>query len=300
MNNLHLISTDDFRNSLEKKIASCQSDLVILSSFIKLPAVEWILNLINPNTTVRLVGKMSVNDILDGASDLEACQYALDNGWKIGLKDNLHAKVYMVDRKHLLVGSNNLTPSGLGLGTSGNLEFGVCFEPDIRSFDTIENAMSQVNWLTQERVNLMKEHIEKQKKEKSTKTLVDWPEEVYVKNNGHFFLWSFNFPDLTPTEYLAGKETLFIEPHSLKNSAEHLFYKSDTYLWLLKILKARKEGKKNFGWLTSQIHDAILDNPVPYRSQIKDICGFLFSWVKEFSRDIEIVKHNHTESMKLK
>ena len=146
----------------------------------------------------------------------------------------------------------------------------------------------------------MKEHIQKQKKEKSTRTLVDCPEEVYVKKKENFFLWSFNFPDLTPTEYLAGKETLFIEPHSSTNTAEHLFYNSDAYLWLLKILKAQKEGYTNFGWLTSQIHNAVLDDPIPYRSQIKEICGFLFSWVKEFSRDIEIVKHNQTESMELK
>lgn len=295
-----LIQTAQFKDILERKISSCQNDLTIMSPFAKQSALKWISSRLNQTAYVRLVVRFTVTDIVEGASDFEICQYALDKGWKIGLKDNLHAKVYMVDQKHLLVGSNNLTPSGLGLGTSGNLEFGVCFEPDIRSFDTIENALSQVNWLTQEKVNLMKEHIQNQKKEKSTKTLVDWPEEVYAKKKENFFLWSFNFPDLTPTEYLAGKETLFIEPHSSRNTAEHLFYNSDAYLWLLKILKAQKEGYTNFGWLTSQIHNAILDDPIPYRSQIKDICEFMFSWVKEFSKDIKIIQHAKTRSFMLR
>ena len=76
------------------------------------------------------------------------------------------------------------------------------------------------------------------------------------------FLWSFNFPDLTPSEYLAGKQTLFIEPHSSTHAADYLFYNSDAYLWLLKSLKEHKDGYTNFGWLTSQIHNVVLDNPV--------------------------------------
>ena len=300
MNNPFLIQTSLFKDILEKKISSCQSDLTIMSSFVKQRALQWIANAINTNADVRLVVRLTVNDILEGASDFEICQYALDNGWKIGLKDNLHAKVYMIDKKSLLVGSNNLTPSGLGLNTEGNLEFGVCFEPEVRSFEAIENVMAQVNWLTQEKVDLMKEHIEKQKKQKPTKTLVDWPEEIYVKDKDNLFLWSFNFPDLTPSEYLAGKQTLFIEPHSSTHSADYLFYNSDAYLWLLKNLKEHKEGYTNFGWLTSQIHNVVLDNPVPYRSQIKDICELMFSWVEEFSRDINIVQHTKTRSLELR
>ena len=83
------------------------------------------------------------------------------------------------------------------------------------------------------------------------------------------------------------------------NEVENTFISSDVYLWLIKLLKENTNKNTNFGWLTSEIHLTILDDPLPYRSNIKEMCNFLFEWVETFSSEIVIIKHSHTKSMKL-
>ena len=78
-----------------------------------------------------------------------------------------------------------------------------------------------------------------------------------------------------------------------------LFLNSDVYLWLLSLLKKNKDTQNNFGFLTSKIHKNILDDPLPFRKNIKEITHYLFEWVAEFSDEIKIIRHSNTKSMRL-
>jgi hypothetical protein len=72
--------------------------------------------------------------------------------------------------------------------------------------------------------------------------------------------------------------------------------KTRFYKWFLDNLRSDYDGYKNFGWFTEQLHNAVLDEPPPYRSDIKDYLSNLISWVKHFEiAEIEIEKFNHTE-----
>ena len=91
---------------------------------------------------------------------------------------------------------------------------------------------------------------------------------------------------------------MFISKES-EDAPKKYFNDSNIYYWLVKLLEAEPTARKNFGWLTSKIHDALIDEPIPSRSDVKTICGFLFEWVECFSEEIEVTQHQYTKSLHL-
>ena len=124
-----------------------------------------------------------------------------------------------------------------------------------------------------------------------------WPSELYTKTHD-FLLLSTNFPNIMPKEHENGKQSLFVSDFLNKDKTKQEFLNTEVYLWLKSILIT--DEFTSFGWLTSKIHNCILDRPLPYRSQIKKYCENLFSWVEFYSDEIIINKHNKTKSLELK
>lgn len=293
----HLLTTKIFTNTLLDYSAECKSETIFFSPFIKLNALKYITSSLNTDVKVKIITKLSVQDILDKVSDFEICQYALDNSWSVGLIENLHAKMYVFDKENILIGSNNITSYGLGLNNEGNAELGVNFHPDLKTYEVIDKLVQSVNWLDQDKIDLMQKTLEQiDLKSVSTSTILNWPEEVYSTSN-QFLLLSTNFPDLAPEVHQKGERSLFVNDFLNRGKTKQEFLNTEVYLWLKSILKT--EDFTSFGWLTSKIHNSLLDRPLPYRSQIKNYCENLFLWVECYSEDINIIKHNNTKSLEL-
>ena len=293
----HLLSTDDFRITLEGLLESCQKQVIIFSPFIKLNAIKWLAERIAKDIKVRIITRLDIGDIFEKASDFEICQFAIDKGWDVGLIKNLHAKIYLTDNKNILIGSNNLTLSGLGIDKEGNAELGIAFEPDMKSFDTIEKLLSKAVWLDQNKIDLMLETLKNlDEKIISRNDKISWPEELYSSRT-EFLLLSTNFPDISPELHQKRKQCLFVTDFLNKEKTKQEFLNTEVYLWLKSILSENEFN--SFGWLTSKIHNSILDRPLPYRSKIKTYCENLFLWVEYYSEDIKIIKHNKTRSLEL-
>lgn len=295
MTNLSLLDTENFRNILSQNIKNCQNEITIYSPFIKMSALTWLAEKNQQNVNIKLISRLKVKDIIDKSSDFEICSFALDKNWKIGLIHNLHAKVYIFDNKNILIGSNNLTSNGLGLNKKSNLELGTLFSPDLKSFDLLKNLTNDIMWLDKKKIILMEDYL-KNFDTNLSQSLEDfnWPNDLY-KPKSKYLLLSSNFPDISPMEHKSGRKTFFIDDHIDENNTKFNFINSEVYLWVKSILTER--GFKNFGWLTSKIHNSILDNPLPYRSKIKSYCKNLFMWIETYSDEIKIVKHNKTKSL---
>ena len=295
-----LLDTVNFRRTLEKMVFNSESEIIICSPFIKLKALEWLSTKIKKHIDVKIISRLSVSDITQKSSDFEICQFAIDNGWKIGLINNLHAKIYIIDKNKVLIGSNNLTPKGLGLEIDGNEEISIIFEPNNKSFRTINKILVNTHWLNQKTINLMFNHLSKNH-------VIDdlsiynkpWPKEILDFKDKNYLLFSSNFPDLSPQKFMEGEKTLFLENITDYDTLKSAFKNSDVYLWLLSILQNSPTNESNFGLITSEIHKKILDNPLPYRSSIKETTNYLFQWVEKFSDEIIVIVHPNTKSMKL-
>jgi hypothetical protein len=247
---------------------------------------------------VKIITRLSLNDVLQKVSDFEICQFANDNGWKIGLIENLHAKIYLFDRYRLLIGSNNLTTKGIGLKTTGNEELSIFFKPNTESIKTIDNILLKTHWLNQEKIELMADYLKNNKVRPLSVHYRLWPKEIYNDERKYFALQLSNFPALSPEQFIRGEKPIFLAYTKDKNILKDTFLNCSVYEWLVnKLIKNSSEG--SFGWLTHEIHNALIDDPLPHRSTVKEICHYLFEWVEQFSPTIDIIKHRRSKSMKL-
>ena len=97
------------------------AEAVIVAPYIKADALTMVLDQLHPEAELECITRWTPLDIQMGASDLECRSLVLSQGGTFRLHNRLHAKYYRFDKK-VLVGSANMTASGLSLGFSGNLE----------------------------------------------------------------------------------------------------------------------------------------------------------------------------------
>ena len=57
------------------------------------------------------------------------------------------------------------------------------------------------------------------------------------------------------------------------------FIYSKIFLWTMQIIK-ENNGSISFGGLTHALHNALLEDPKPYRSEVKDLVKNVYSWIR--------------------
>ena len=114
---------------------------VLVSPYIKVNALKTLVGAIGPHAKLECITRWTPQDILVGASDLSCRKLIVDLGGSFRLHRRLHAKYYRFDER-ILIGSANLTTSGLNIAHIGNVE--ILCQPD-PNFDglTFENQLRQ-------------------------------------------------------------------------------------------------------------------------------------------------------------
>lgn len=107
---------------LEELAKATESEFLVASAFIKANALARILASLRPDVRLSVYVRWRLEDIAAGASDLEI--YSLIKGRAgaaLWMCQSLHAKYYR-NETSALIGSANLTNSGLGWNVDSNLE----------------------------------------------------------------------------------------------------------------------------------------------------------------------------------
>ena len=114
-------------------------ELVIAAPYIKLDALHRTLALVSDGASITCVTRWTPNDVVAGASDVMCHSLVTERGGVFKLHTRLHAKYYRCDDR-VLIGSANLTATGLGYTGMGNLE--ILCEPGA-TFDStaLENEL---------------------------------------------------------------------------------------------------------------------------------------------------------------
>lgn len=104
-------------------LKSAKEEAVIIAPFIKVGALESLLQVIPSCTRIRCVTRWLPRDIATGVSDPEIINPLEKRGnYYLSLVDNLHAKLYIADCR-CLAGSANVTVPALGgFGEKDNIE----------------------------------------------------------------------------------------------------------------------------------------------------------------------------------
>lgn len=315
-NRTSLLGTESFRNVVARELNKAEDEIVLISAFITKRGIEWFENQIkSKNIKCTIIVRWKGSDLLSGVSDLVSYKIAKKNGWQLKILDDLHAKIICIDRKYLFIGSPNLTGHGMSLVPAANKEIGVCVSPVEADINTINSLVNESIEVNDEIFKFLNEWLEGKTPLKKVDT-IEFPEHLKKLlspqiNN----LWTHNFPFAEPQNVckISISEATKFELHDLeifnllncrqedrKDVLKENFRKSKVFFWLEKKLKERKKGIF-FGELSSLIHNALYDDPRPFRREVKDLQKNLYNYIKYLNYDdIKIsVPFKHSEKIEL-
>ena len=128
------------RDQLLRRIEGARKRVWLVSPFLTAPIAGRICEAVGQSSAGqrRLLTALVARSVQVGVLDPKALLKLQGYGFAIASIPNLHAKVSLVDSDWGLVGSGNLTGTGLGSGDGGNVELGVVLTPtQIRGASTL-------------------------------------------------------------------------------------------------------------------------------------------------------------------
>ena len=285
-----LISNFELTQQLEQLIPSC-SHLTIISAFMTQPATSWLLKLTDSSSArVQLVGRFTPNDFSNGASDLNALRDCLNRGYRVSALSNLHAKIYQIDYDTIFNGSANLTAKGLALVSNGNLESCSKVEATVESTAFIKKIIDCSTIVTLPILDKMQKYLDEFEGTEVKDLPVVWPEDV-LSPSTELFVSDFPFgqPGSEVSEYTINPSLPFAQIENTKNDfvlASALFKECKAYRWLKKQIQENISGRDlGFGQVSQLLHDALADDPAPYRRALKGILADFYSYIKVYASD---------------
>lgn len=269
-------------DTIKNGFIHAKAEIIIISAFTTSDATSYLLKDIAEEVKVTLVTRWRKYDIVSGSSDLEVAQILYDKGGRVFRNPRLHAKIYMIDKEKLLFGSANMTSRGLAIGSIiSNIE---CLSEleDVTPDDIffVNSLINSSDIVDQAFIDELQEQIEQLE-------FPDWDEsriqEISSKPKGIFVN---DFPFCEYPELLMENEDSINGKHDIKLfnlPARDLnmdilrvnFENANVVRWL----KASIIDKVSFGELSAIIHNALLDDPKPYRKEIKELEINLLNWI---------------------
>lgn len=297
-------------NSLRKKVAdelAVSYSVTLLSAYITVVGVDWLLSVIPKNAELTIVGRFSPRDLKSGASDIAAIRTLLDHGYTVKALSSLHAKIIAIDNETIFLGSANYTGRGLGLVDECNLEASVRLQLSPASKDFISSIVKYAFNIDFNILNKLEDYLSGLDIVFNDVKELEWPLTVFKKIESLFVkdfpfapigVYSELYTDFPGSDYFQ----IYLERNN-ELLSKHLFKNSDSYIWIIQLLsKDECRDGLSFGRLSSYIHDMLADDPAPYRKTVKDLQSNFYSYLKKYSSDvIEFYKPGtHSEFIKLR
>ena len=113
-------------------------DIILVAPYIKADALLRVLKVVDSKASINCITRWNTHDLAVGASDIDCRDIITERGGSFRLHASLHAKYYRTDN-FVLIGSANLTSSGMGWSSDPNLEI-LCRpedEFDVEAFQAV-------------------------------------------------------------------------------------------------------------------------------------------------------------------
>ena len=309
-----ILGTESFRDHLSKSIENSQNHIFILSGYVKSNGMEWLKKKLNGrNTPCTIVAQWTERNLLEGGCDLQSYEIAKENNWNFKILNNLHAKVALIDKNILYIGSGNLTGRGMALIPVSNRELGVAVKPTIQDTTIVNKLVNEAILVDDHLHSQFSEWLSQQ--EKITKPKYNkFPAEIKnILKNNYEKLWASNFPwctfeelqiDNDQSEDLLNRQKHDFELFGVEKFDYNLIKENmkdlHIYHWLMEHLKKKEDNYLYFGEFTKLIHDSLYDDPRPYRRDIKDLQQNIYSFIENLSlNEFEITRPNHSQKITL-
>tara|TARA_A100001011_G_scaffold98655_1_gene103838 strand:- start:5972 stop:6943 length:972 start_codon:yes stop_codon:yes gene_type:complete len=308
----NILGTEAFRNLLGESLKKSKTRIVILSAYVKKIGVKWLKDqIIDKDINCTIVSRWEKGDLATGSSDLDCYEICKQNNWEFKILNDLHAKVMLIDDKDLFIGSPNLTGSGMSLIPVSNKELGIKIEATESDIKTIDGLIEDAILVNDEIYNYLKQWKDKLP-EIIKPSIPDYPESLKNKLKENINkIWVHNFPWVTAEELLEASsinenlkhdlELFGLEKDNLeKNIIKKNLLNSKIYFWLTNQIRKQENHEIYFGNLSSIIHNSLLDDPKPYRKNVKELQANLYTYVKFFLEDYIIIDVPYEKSERLR
>lgn len=298
-----LISQEILLRIKEELLQSRQS-FTAISAYCKLPLVTYFDNCISDRSLKkRIIVRMRMSDILDGSTDLSIYPFCKERGWELYFKLDLHGKTYIFDGLKGIVGSANATYSGMSMNGHGNYEMATLVELE-------QSDRARIDQLFQRSVR-MTDDIFKQMQESlggtafSQQNTVDkqWPSAITNLFSSDFsVLFTEEFPSFPTPNFDLAETCNFLGCRLGTEIAGQraAFKELRCFRWLISLLSQQDSNEMYFGAITALLHDSLLNEPKPYRKDVKVLLANLLSWIHYYGcEEIIVDQPNHSQRVVL-
>ena len=286
---MSLLSTHEVKQKNVDEVSHATDNLQIISAFCKLPAIKFIdENISHPIKNKKLMVRFLLSDILHGATDFELFDYCKANGWQLYIRFDLHAKTYIFDRKRCILGSANLTSKGLGLSLHGNYELSSFAEVDDSDLKKIDMLFDNAILMTDELYGAMKSDYEIAKQNQEPAKTFKWNTGIEQKFNPKIdLLFTYDFPSTSAPNFSDVNTFEFLEIGYIPSQEElkQAFRWSKAFLWLYNYVSSCPNKTSYFGGLTAALHNTLVNDPKPYRKEVKDLLANTLGWIQALNID---------------
>jgi hypothetical protein len=301
-----LIDSEKSKKWLLEAVSKETKQLDFCSAFITTGSLKFFYESFSNNGFsgyVRLLVRWQLMDLLNGASDLESYKFARDKGLRFFINQDFHGKVYRINPGGVLIGSANLTSAGFALKENKNDEVCVVVQESQDNNNFVDNLFSNATEIDDEKFNIIKEVFETFKNKNIKETNPYWPHEVMeflqkeqaingliVDEMLHLKYSEISAEKTTSLSFIHDMSLLGVSSNEIldKSIVKSKFLKTKSFLWLTQKLN-NGPGYFYFGELTAMLHDDIIDDPVPYRKDVKELLQNLLDWTDEFAKDYVII-----------
>jgi|GEM_PF-1225731 len=298
--------------SLFDFILTTNSELIIICPFIKKNALEKVLAQLSSDVKVVVVVRWKLEDLISGSSDLEIYPIIRKLNHKLYLHHNIHLKIFLKDKKEIFLGSANITNSGLGLDANSNIEAISVNDSDQNAIFEISKILKSSKIVNEDLFNTISEIVVKFENSKinlksEREDMEKQDEKIFEKNITNLVVVDFPFcdspqtfirnyfdPDLYSAEMAHDIKLFGVSKEESKNTLtvklKKEFLSSSAFTWQNSIVG---DGV-SFGRYSSLLHDALTDDPKPYRKKIKELVNNMINWTLFFTNEYKIDKYAHT------
>lgn len=285
---MELLTTSRYREHLFEALRGANAGIWLTSAYITVPGIEPILDLLRSNAMhVRVLARWDARDLVSGASDLEVYEIVRTRGFEFFINQRLHGKCALIDDARLFIGSANLTASGLQLGIQGNLECGTMMEPSEADCATVRELFADSVLVTPMLYLDIKSFIVPLLASSEQRDIV-FPAYIMEQLRGSVEgLWVRELPWTEGPQSLSQDDPDARHDLMLLNAVLGasptieefgvLFETTRCCRWLTSQLRIHG-GQLYFGEATELLHNALLEDPKPYRKDVKLLLRNLFGW----------------------
>ncbi len=298
---MSILVSQKILDHIREELSRSTESFLLISAYCKLPLVKYFDSCItNSNVEKKLVVRFRPDDIVSGASDLEIYPYCRDNGWKLYFRLDLHAKTYVFDRLRCIIGSANATSSGLSIGGTGNYEMATLCElaeKDVLSLDLLLLGSVEMNDKVYE---LMKKSLHAHSK--TNVNICTWPKDITdMFKPDYSLLFAEDFPTCSSPSVANAEELVFLNIVSGASieCIRSAFQESKCFKWLLHVVAEQENHEIYFGALSASLHNSLLNEPKPYRKDVKLLLSNLLGWIEELDIEyIQIDRPNYSQRIR--